>query len=161
MRQVKHAINDMQILASRYFGERDDRPVMLDEKLKSELASSNSSGRQYRASTALSSFMRPQCRKVDVSHSHSFCAGTNFQQSHIGHSLGNDRAGQLILFVNGIHHHLLIVVLSVLRFHSYILGHIEATRGWSSFGEGRKSGHEDGDLLVIGTKALAPKRNQM
>jgi hypothetical protein len=56
----------MQALVSRLIAERKSGAAMLDDDLKSSLGLSNSSGRQYRASTAHSSFMRPLCRTVKV-----------------------------------------------------------------------------------------------
>ena len=55
-----------QALVSRLVAEERSGAAMLDEDLKSSLGLSNASGRQYRASTAQSSFMRPLCRTVKV-----------------------------------------------------------------------------------------------
>ncbi|TVY16365.1 Ankyrin repeat domain-containing protein [Lachnellula arida] len=53
-------------LVSRLVAERKSGAAMLDDDLKSSLGLSNASGRQYQASTAHSSFMRPLCRAVKI-----------------------------------------------------------------------------------------------
>ncbi|KAL2063543.1 hypothetical protein VTL71DRAFT_5348 [Oculimacula yallundae] len=54
----------VEALVSRLVAERKSGAAMLDDNLKSSLGLSNASGRQYRASTAHSSYMRPLCRAV-------------------------------------------------------------------------------------------------
>jgi len=56
----------VQILASRISAEHHSGSLILDEDIKSKLALTNSPGRQYRATTAHSSFMRPLAQIVKV-----------------------------------------------------------------------------------------------
>ncbi|OAX79361.1 hypothetical protein ACJ72_06318, partial [Emergomyces africanus] len=77
----------VEILVSRHFGERNSGLVILSEESKSKLALTSGGGQQYRASSTLSSYMRPLCRTIKLPEL----------------SPGNDRAEQLMLFVPFLH----------------------------------------------------------
>ncbi|QSS48970.1 serine/threonine-protein kinase ripk4 [Histoplasma capsulatum var. duboisii H88] len=77
----------VEILVSRHFGERESGAIVLSEESKSKLALANGIGQRYRASSTLSSYMRPLCRTIK--------SPDLF--------LGNDQADQLMLFVPFLH----------------------------------------------------------
>ncbi|QSS62284.1 serine/threonine-protein kinase ripk4 [Histoplasma capsulatum] len=66
MNSAKKTKMDKPASFSRHFGERESGAIVLREESKSKLALVNGIGQQYRASSTLSSYMRPLCRTIKV-----------------------------------------------------------------------------------------------
>ncbi|KAK2760347.1 hypothetical protein FQN54_002416 [Arachnomyces sp. PD_36] len=70
----------VEVLVNRIFSEQEVGGATLDAELKSKLALTTSAGRQFRAPTTHSSFMRPLCRTVKPA-SNTFLAPSKLDQT--------------------------------------------------------------------------------